>query len=133
MALKDGENAKSGLFKGENMKVNILGTEYTVEIRKYNKTEFKNSLGWCNWQLKQIVVADVKTNDSWANEPEAAIEYKTKEILRHEIIHAFLYESGLHINSVSAYDHWALDEEMIDWFAIQSPKIFKAFQECDCI
>lgn len=26
-------------------------------------------------------------------------------------------------------DNWALNEEMVDWFAIQSPKIFKVFNE----
>ena len=43
-----------------------------------------------------------------------------KKILRHEIIHAFLYESGLDINSHDI-DQWARDEEMVDWMAIQFP------------
>ena len=37
-------------------------------------------------------------------------------------------ESGLDSNSNSA-DSWATNEEMVDWFAIQSPKIFKVFNE----
>lgn len=40
------------------------------------------------------------------------------KVTRHEIIHAFLEESGLADNS-----EWARNEEMIDWFAIQLPKI----------
>jgi hypothetical protein len=51
-----------------------------------------------------------------------------KEVLRHEIIHAFLYESGLDACAGPA-ESWASNEEMVDWFAIQSPKIFRVFQE----
>lgn len=47
-----------------------------------------------------------------------------KKVLRHEVIHAFLGESGLRNNS-----YWAENEEMVDWLAIQAPKIFKTFQE----
>lgn len=55
-----------------------------------------------------------------------------KRVLRHEIIHAFFNESGLSddSNNVTA---WAKNEEMVDWFAIQSPKVFKVFQELDIL
>lgn len=54
-----------------------------------------------------------------------------KENLRHEIIHAFLLESGLGYNiEHKEYGH---EETMIDWLAIQSPKIFKAFKEAGCL
>lgn len=48
-------------------------------------------------------------------------------ILRHEIIHAFLFESGLGWN----FEHhmWGHDETMIDWFAIQYPKIKKVYAQ----
>lgn len=55
-----------------------------------------------------------------------------KKILRHEIIHAFLYESGLDINSHDI-DQWARDEEMVDWMAIQFPKMYKIFAELDIL
>ena len=51
-----------------------------------------------------------------------------KKVARHEIIHAFLYESGLSHNS-----EWANNEEMIDWIAIQFSKMLKAFEEIECI
>ena len=50
-----------------------------------------------------------------------------RQVIRHEILHAFLYESGLEGNS------WAINEEMVDWLAIQFPKIEKAFREVGCI
>lgn len=51
-----------------------------------------------------------------------------RKVIRHEIIHAFLYESGLDNNSLSG-GAWAKNEEMVDWLSIQAPKIFKAFRE----
>ena len=45
-------------------------------------------------------------------------------MIRHEIIHAFLYESGMKECS-SATQSWVENEEMVDWFAIQIPKIVK--------
>lgn len=51
---------------------------------------------------------------------------------RHEIMHAFLYESGLDGQSCNV-DCWAKNEEMIDWFALQSKKIFKAFKKAGAL
>ena len=51
-----------------------------------------------------------------------------RKVLRHEIIHAFLYESGLSCNSQET-TAWAANEEMVDWFAIQGPKIVRAWRE----
>lgn len=52
-----------------------------------------------------------------------------KRIIRHEIIHAFMFESGLGFN----FEHkpFGQDETMIDWFAIQYPKIKKIFRLMD--
>ena len=53
----------------------------------------------------------------------------TNKVARHEILHAFMYESGLWSNGMCLDEEsWAMNEEMIDWFAIQSSKIFKAFK-----
>lgn len=53
--------------------------------------------------------------------------------LRHEVIHAFLNESGLQWNSFAPENAWAKNEEMVDWIAIQAPKIFKVYQELGCV
>jgi hypothetical protein len=39
-----------------------------------------------------------------------------------------LLESGLNASSNPA-DSWAMNEEMVDWFAIQIPKMIKTFHE----
>ena len=43
------------------------------------------------------------------------------KIIRHEIIHAYLYESGL--------DSYAEDETIVDWIAAQFPKMAGTFGE----
>lgn len=40
----------------------------------------------------------------------------------------FLFESGLAENS-----EWAQNEEMVDWFACQAPKIYVAFRAAGAI
>jgi hypothetical protein len=54
-----------------------------------------------------------------------------KTTLRHEIIHAFIAESGLRGSSLDV-SHWALNEEMVDWFALQLPKMLSVFELLDC-
>lgn len=51
------------------------------------------------------------------------LEYFERKVLRHEIIHAFLHESGLH--------DLAMDEQIVDWLAIQFPKINQMFEELE--
>lgn len=48
--------------------------------------------------------------------------------LRHEIVHAFMWESGLWRNARALNgDSWSMNEEMVDWIAIQFPKIQKVY------
>lgn len=50
--------------------------------------------------------------------------YLSKElVLRHELIHAFLFETGLGFCS-----EWATNEEMVDWFARNWTKINKLME-----
>lgn len=56
-----------------------------------------------------------------------------KRVLRHEIMHAFLNESGLSESSNQHDGAWAKNEEMVDWYAIQSPKIFAVYQSLDIL
>ena len=115
----------------EQMKVNVLGTEYTVEyVEKYPEylSEFDETAdALCNSHNRAIYV---KLNNDKTEQGKKRLYNKN---LRHEIIHAFLYESGL---SATTYGHmgaWAENEEIVDWFAIQSPKIIKLFQQLDIL
>ena len=116
----------------ENRKVNILGTEYTIETHKVSEDEYleKNRLaGYCGEDSKLIVIADMSEEKYFSDINEKEKESYRKRTLRHEIMHAFLNESGLSDNSNQFDSAWAKNEEMVDWFAIQSPEIFKVFAE----
>ncbi len=113
-------------------KVNVLGAEYTIAIKKYDEDESfarDSCSGYCYSFSRQIVLCDMFTCKGREHEPQDIIIAQMKEILRHEIVHAFFNESGLKSNSNSVESAWARNEEMVDWFAAQGPKIYKAWQE----
>ena len=112
----------------QNCKVNILGTDYDIVIQSEDENpKLKECDGLCEQYSKKIVLNDCKYTDNEVMRVENFEEYK-KKVARHEIFHAFFGESGL--RSHSAYGE---NEELIDWLAIQSPKIFKVFQELNLI
>nr|DAG27403.1 MAG TPA: hypothetical protein [Caudoviricetes sp.] len=120
----------------ENRKINILGTEYRIETHKVSEDSYleKNKLaGYCGEEEKLIVVADMSEEKYFTGMDEKAQETYLKKTLRHEIMHAFLNESGLSDSSNQYSGAWAKNEEMVDWFAIQSPKIFKVYSELGII
>lgn len=114
------------------MKVNILGTDY--EIVSGSREEYpilKVADGYTDTSIKKLVILDCNTLEKDDANIKDLVSYE-KKVTRHEIIHAFLYESGLWVNS-NDVEQWAMNEEMIDWLAIQFPKIYKAFKDADCI
>jgi hypothetical protein len=117
------------------LKIDVLGTKYTIIRVKSGQDEYMDKMhfgGYCDGNQKRIVLLDLKTVPEWKEESEASITRQEKETMRHELIHAFLNESGLEWNSHSC-DAWAKNEEMVDWFAIQMPKLLKAFKAADCL
>lgn len=118
------------------MKVNILGTEYEIIKVKYDEEEaFERRCisGYCNSITKKIVYCDMSTYKGWENEESDTIEQTEKLVMRHEIVHAFYSESGLEECALTFDGAWARNEEMVDWLAIQIPKIHKAFTEAGCL
>lgn len=115
-------------------KINVLGTEYAIvfkndeEVCKDMGVPVGECGGYCNAYNHSIVIARLdKCEDG-----DIARETLQKENMRHEITHAFLNESGLSANA-NGTECWAKNEEMVDWFAIQSPKIYKVFEELDIL
>lgn len=97
------------------MKINVLGTDYTVLLDQ----ELDDDLGGtCDTTSKVIQIAKVDKDDH--DKPEVEVE----RVVRHELVHAFLFESGLYVSS-----EWACNEEIVDWVALQAPKLFKAFEK----
>ena len=118
------------------MAVNILGTPYEIVIKKYDEEEAfdrRSIAGFCDGYAKEIIVCDMHTYKGWEHNSEKAIAECQKEITRHEIVHAFFYESGLWDSSLGIDNSWAKNEEMVDWIAIQGEKIYKAWQEANIL
>lgn len=100
-------------------KINILGTTYEVSWESENENhKLKTANGLCEIYSKRIVINDDIQNDEDAFERFDLFENR---VLRHEIVHAFLAESGL--------NDYARDEELVDWIAMQYPKICKVFKQ----
>lgn len=117
------------------MTVNVLGTPYEIITKKYTEDDlFKDQEcdGYCVGATHKIVLCDLHSLDRWKNEAEETINEFAKQTLRHEIVHAFFNESGLtqNTNTVNA---WAVNEEMVDWIALQGIKIYKAWAEVGAI
>lgn len=110
------------------MKVNILGAEYTILERSIEEDALLNNMdGYCDKSIRLIVISKPS--------PDATLgdfDWYRKKILRHEIIHAFLFESGIGDGYQSA-ERYGHDETMVDWFAAQFPKMIKAFEAAGCL
>ena len=111
-------------------KINILGTTYKVYLNvPYTKDpNLSGAYGYTDFHGKRIVVSDIRTVDGWEGASEEAALDVFLCTVRHEVIHAYLMESGLNASS-NAVECWARNEEMVDWFAVQLPKIIKTFCE----
>ena len=105
--------------------ISVLGRDIQILFRKENTDpKLKNCVGYFDsskgWIVCKILEPDERSLED--------LDRYQKEVLRHEIIHAFLYESGLDACSGPA-ENWASNEEMVDWIAVQGPKIFEAWQK----
>lgn len=112
------------------MTINILGTPYTVEICKPGQDpKLANCDGYTDWTAHKIAIIDPPTDVDSVTDIEA---YKRK-VMRHEIVHAFFFESGLLANTNQSKDGGgAYDEQIVDWIAYQGEKIYKAWVEAGC-
>lgn len=98
---------------------NILGTTYKIYWNMSNDPKLEGKAGYCDVTTKKIVVRDDIEID---NDTVEDVETYQLKVLRHEIVHAFLYESGLDENS-----EWARSEKLASWIAIQFDKITNVF------
>lgn len=114
-------------FRHKLNDVSILGSIYTIQVID-NVDKYPmliDSLGYVDFSIRTIYIKYPK--------PDAKNMSNLKEVLhtviRHEIIHALLHESGLDSCSNLYEAGWATNEEMVDFFAIQLPKIWRACVE----
>lgn len=110
--------------------ISVLGTKYLIKYATSEEYhELKEMDGFTDTSTNTIVVDNMQTIEGEVGS-KADLERYRNQVVRHEIIHAFLHESGLGNNTLS-FSNWAVNEEMVDWFALQSPKIYMAFVEAD--
>ena len=114
----------------------IMGTEWQIDILNYDEDPYfedRNADGYCSNPEKRIVLCEASTFPGQEGENQVFLENLMKHILCHEIVHAFMYESGLGPSSLRPAGGWAKNEEMIDWFAYQGAKVYKAWESCGCL
>lgn len=106
--------------------INILGTTYKL-YENVDPKEFPENTG----ALTEVYRKNIKIIDYSKVDSNHSIEL-VKQTIRHELVHAFLFESGLSSNSFQN-GAWADNEEIVDWIAIQTPKMFKLFKELNIL
>lgn len=113
-----------------NKAINILGTKYALIFVPENNERLKRlgADGYTDTTTKELCVAYFEPD---ARSMQDLDSYQRK-VIRHEIIHAFFYESGLWNNS-NDVESWAINEEMVDWFAIQHSKLHAAFEQAGAL
>jgi hypothetical protein len=106
------------------MKIDILGTEYDfIETSDKEDDVLADKDGYTDVYSKRIVVEN-GYNETTRDATKNFNEFKQK-VKRHECIHAIFYEAGM--------SAWHNDENLVDFLAIQFPKMLKAFQDADAI
>lgn len=109
----------------EKTKINILGTEYIIftNVSDQEKPFMKDNDGVTDFTTKEIFIAVLDDSDPMNMQNMRVYEDRT---IRHEIVHAILFESGLDHNT-----KWARNEEIVDWIAIQAPKLFRIYEKLE--
>ena len=112
----------------KNTKINVLGTEYTI----YEKTEeqdyrLKDCDGFCDKTSKEIVVIKIIDDNCDLHKPK----WYTDKLLRHEIVHAFLFESGMHECTNWDAKESCHNEQLVDWIAVQWHKIDEVYKQLE--
>ena len=105
--------------------LNILGTEYSLEFKPATFEKFSNQeeniCGLCCRTSKKIYLLYMDINYyEKQNYSSNEMREMFASTIRHEMIHAFFYESGL-----AGETDFAEDEILVDWIALQIPKIAK--------
>lgn len=111
----------------KSKKINILGTEYTLnqEVLSSENENMNANYGFCDHSIKEINIGLFVSEES--DDLKNIKQFESK-VTRHEIIHAFIEESGL-----AECCDWAINEEMVDYFAKQIPKMVKLFKEINVL
>ena len=104
--------------------VNVLGQEYKIVYECEDENiRLKDADGYLEPYSKEIHI-DKSIFEQNNDDPLQMkdLDVYGRKVIRHEIIHAFITESGLW-----ECCSWAQNEELTDWIARQFPKIADCF------
>lgn len=111
---------------GATCVVSVLGTDYRIflDVPEAEDPILKECAGYCDKTSHRIAVCEKAAG---ANLDDYA-RYR-KRVIRHELIHAFLFESGLGGDAAWHIEGQEHPEQTVDWIARQFPKMLEAFQQ----
>ena len=104
------------------MKLNILGQEYDILLlseEEFPKLRTADANGLAELYDKKLIInrdTSIENESTYDN-----LQAHTNKVIRHEIVHAYFHESGL--------TNYCNDERLVEWLAIQIPKIMKTIEE----
>lgn len=108
-------------------RVNVLGTEYEIMFMDPKVDPLLDDVdGYVDRSIKRIIISNRPDNCKVVD-----WEAQQKKVIRHEIIHAYFEESGLSVNVENP--PVGVPETYVDWFALQSPKIYQTFKELEVL
>ena len=91
--------------------IDILGKEWTVKLLTEEEDErLKECMGFTDWTCRDIVIGR-PPKETTVGDTDTML----RKVLRHEIIHAFLFECGL--GDDWTHPEMGHDETMVDWLA----------------
>ena len=104
------------------IKIKILGQPYRI-VTDDSIIE-RNVDGLAKEYSKEIIIRPEEKMLDDSDRPEEK-EARYKEVLRHELIHAFFSEAGL--------DDYSCNEQLVNWLAMQFPKMEKVFKKAGAL
>ena len=110
----------------ERCVVDVLGIPYSINITpEADDQKLETMDGYTDPSIKRIVISDVHRRP---DDPENVQnqDWFQRNIIRHELIHAFVTESGCQ----DAFWH---SEDMVRWLAYMFPRLLAAFNEAGAL
>lgn len=109
--------------------VSILGSVWTVRMYDLDDIPWfrkHDAAGRSVSAIRMIDFVNPDTDDRQEFESDVEKVESVRIILKHEVIHSFLSEAGLDKNGLVCDCSWPVNEEMVEFFAVQWEKISSA-------
>ena len=105
----------------------ILGETWTIAIVPTSADKRLNDCdGFCDKTSRRILVDDYSQCDDYNLDNKQA---QISQNIRHEIVHAFMFESGLQANW--QHPDFGHEETVVDWIAAQWPKMKAVIEDAE--